>query len=115
MEPIALVSIVHVQEVIDPKLMPGFLVEKESFVKEQKMVVSMLDPTTTTDDSTRLAGKHDKEDNAQVFRQGQAEVHSTEAGYSQCKTSSENVFMIVTSDDLAPDIGMQGICQMSQW
>ena len=29
--------------------------------------------------------------------------------YSQSKTSTESVSMIVTSDDLAPDIHMQGI------
>jgi len=108
LEPTALVSTVHAQEVIVSKLMPGFLVEKESSVDKQQMVMSMLDPTTTTDDDISLAGKHDKEDNAQEFlRQGQAEIHATEASYSQCKTGFENVSIIVTSDDLAPDIGRQ--------
>jgi len=109
LEPTVLPSTCDVQEVVDLKPLPRFLVEKESFVEEQKMVVSMLDPTTLTDDGISLAGKHDKEDNAQEFgMQGQADVHSMEASYSQCKTSSESISMIVTSDDLAPDIGMQG-------
>jgi len=74
------------------------------------MTVSMLDATTTMDDGISLAGKHDKEDNTQEFlRQGQVKVHSTKAGYSQCKTSSEGVSKIVTTDDLAPDIGIQGM------
>jgi len=108
LESTALVSTIHVQEVIDPK--PGFLVEKESFVEEQKMVVSLLDATTTMDDGINLAGNHDEEDNAQEFlRQGQAEIHSTEASYSQCKASSGSVSKIVTTDDFAPDIGMQGM------
>jgi len=110
LEPIALVSTVHVQKVIDPKSMSGFLVEKESFVEEQKMVVPILDSTTSRDDGISLVGKHDNEDNAQEFvMQSQADIHSMQASCSQSKTSSESVSMIVTSDDLAPDIGMQGI------
>jgi len=100
----------HVQEVTVPKSMPRFLVQEESFVEERKMVVSMLDLTIATDDDISLAGNHDKEDNAQEFvMQGQVEIHSMEASYSQCKTSSRGVTEIVTSDDLAPDIGIQGI------
>jgi len=43
------------------------------------------------------------------LRQSQTEIHSIEAGYSQCRTSSGNVSKIVTIDDLAPNIGIQGI------
>ncbi len=64
LESTALPSTGDIQEVVDPKSMPGFLVEKELFVEEQKMVVSMLDSTTTVDDDISLAEKYDKEDNA---------------------------------------------------
>ncbi len=102
MEPTVLPSTVHVQEVINPKPMPGILVEQESLVDKPKS-----GPTTAVNSGISLAGKHDKEDNAQEFsREGQVEVHSIGASYSQCKTSSEGVSKIITSDDLAPDIGM---------
>jgi len=111
MEPTTLASKGDLQVVIDLKLMPGFLVENESFVEDQKIVVSMLDPTTITDDGFSFAEKHDKEGNALAFlRQDQAEVYSTEVECKQCKTSLNNV-CIITTDDLAPNIGMQGISE----
>jgi len=110
LESTAFLSTGDIQEVVDLKLMPGILVEEKSKVGMQKMIVSKLNPTTTIDDGISLAGKHDKEDNAQeLLRQGQVEVYSMGAGYSQCKTSSKGVNKIVTTDDLAPDIGRQGM------
>jgi len=56
LEPTVLPSTGNVQELVDPKPMPGILVEKESKVDMQKMIVSKLDPTTTMDDGISLAG-----------------------------------------------------------
>jgi len=42
-EPIALASTIEVQELIDPTSMPKILDEKESFVANLEMVMSMLD------------------------------------------------------------------------
>jgi len=112
LEPTRPVSTVHVQEVIDPQPMSGILVEEEPLVNMQKMVMSRLDPSTAVIDGISLVEKFDRKDKTLGYwRQSQVEVHSMESGISQSKTSSDSVSKIVTTDDLAPDIGMQGMVE----
>jgi len=78
LETTAPASIGDIQELVGPKSMSGFLVEKESFVVKQRMVMSKLDPSTALDDGISLMDK-----TLDFLRQGQAEVCSTRAGYNQ--------------------------------